>query len=82
MFDPENEYFSHRLYRHHCLQAYPNIYIKDLSRLGRDLSKTIIVDNSLHAFGYQLSNGIPIPSFYGQKQDLELPLLVSALRSD
>ena len=77
LFDPEGIYFHHRLYRQHCLQVKPNVYVKDLSRLGRDLSKTVIIDNSIHAFGYNLSNGIPIASYYGQKMDSELPLLVS-----
>lgn len=51
--------------------------MKDLSRLGRSLEQTIIVDNSIHAFALQISNGIPIPSFFGQSWDTELYQLVS-----
>ena len=51
--------------------------MKDLSLLGRPLSQTIIVDNSIQAFALQISNGIPISSYFGQPWDRELYMLVS-----
>lgn len=40
---------THRFYRHHAL-PYGGFYVKDLSRIGRDISKTIIVDNIAENF--------------------------------
>ena len=62
------KYFDGRLYREHATKI-GNKYIKDLSKIGRDLSRTLIVDNNPHSFKFQHENGILINSYYGEKND-------------
>jgi len=61
-------YFDYRLYRKHCI-IYESDFVKDLSKLGRDLTKTMIVDNMPQNFRLQKENGIFIKTFYGEDPD-------------
>ena len=69
--DPGRVYAKYRIFRDACI-ATEFAYIKDLAILGRDLSKTLIVDNTLHAFGYHIDNGILIKTFEGEENDKAL----------
>jgi CTD small phosphatase-like protein 2 len=60
--------------------------VKDLSKIGRDLEKTIIVDNMPQNFRLQKDNGIFIKTFWGEdNKDAALidliPILVGIAQS-
>lgn len=74
----KSKYVTHRLYRHH-LTKFNGVPIKDLSLIGRDLTRTLIVDNMAENFIKQPENGIQISSFFGEEDDNKLQVLAKEL---
>ena len=71
--DPEEKIIKFRLYRNHCVNVGGLIKVKDLNILGDIcLDKIVLLDNNIYSFANQLSNGILINSFFGDKNDDEL----------
>ena len=70
----------HRLYRQHTT-PHEDYAIKDLKNLGRDLSKTIIIDNLAENFNYTTpTNGIWVESWYDDMECTVLSLLIPFLK--
>ena len=71
--DPENKLIKFRLYRNNCINFNDSFTIKDLRIFKNiDLSKIILIDNSMYSFAAQINNGILINSFFNDKNDSEL----------
>ena len=74
----KNNYITHILCRKYT-ELNNGSYLKDLSKLGRDLSKVVIVDNNKDNFRLQPENGLFISSYFGEQNDNELYLLCGDL---
>ncbi|KAL3105014.1 hypothetical protein niasHT_028546 [Heterodera trifolii] len=77
--------FHSRLFRESCV-FYEGNYVKDLSRLGRDLRRVIIIDNSPASYAFHPDNSIPVRTWFDDPNDRELlellPLLEELARVD
>ena len=74
----KNNSISYRLYRRHT-KPNKGAFLKDLSKLGRDITKTCIIDNNKDNFELQPQNGLHISTFIGEQNDNELLLLCNDL---
>uniref|UniRef100_A0A6I8R1F0 protein-serine/threonine phosphatase n=1 Tax=Xenopus tropicalis TaxID=8364 RepID=A0A6I8R1F0_XENTR len=67
--------FRSRLFREACV-FHQGCYVKDLSRLGRDLKKTVILDNSPASYIFHPENAVPVQSWFDDMSDTELLSLI------
>ena len=74
----KNNDIKFRLFRENC--TYINgTYIKELKRLNRNLKDLVIVDNSPLAYTFDIDNGLPIKTWYDDKNDTELYKIINIL---
>lgn len=70
---------SKRLFREACSNV-GGVFVKDLSLLGRPLSRTVIVDNSPTSYMLQPQNAVPVTSWFFNQEDTELRELLPILK--
>ena len=68
IIEEKKKYFDYNLYREH-LTFIGKEFIKDLSKLGRDIKKVIVVDNIANNYKLNPENGIQILPFFGENND-------------
>ena len=74
----KDKFCSFRLFREHCTFLNSS-FVKDLKKLGRDLKDIIIVDNSPMAYLLNSDNGLPILTWFDDKDDRELIKIIPVL---
>ena len=78
--------FDHKLFRQHAIIVEKD-FVKDLSKIGRPLDRTIIIDNMPQNFKLQKKNAILIKSFLGEDQNDQalidlIPILVNIAKDE
>jgi RNA polymerase II subunit A small phosphatase-like protein len=67
--DPGSKYVAARVYREGTTRTDHYQCVKDMRRVGRALSRTVLVDDTPLAFLHQPSNGVPVLGFRGDPED-------------
>jgi len=76
--DPDGSFIDYVLCREDCLFI-EGEFVKDLNTLGRDMRRVALVDNRPEMYCFQINNGIPISSWFDDRQDCELLRLLPSL---
>ena len=79
ILDIDNNIIKYRLYRQHTTILGCSIY-KDLSKIGRDLSRVIIIDNLKENFKMQPNNGIFIKTWTNDINDMQFKDILKILK--
>ena len=66
--ESQKKYFDYNFNREHSI-LYENYLVKDISLIGRDITKVIIVDDDENCFKLNKENGIKIGEFNGNNKN-------------
>lgn len=77
--DPQRQFFARSFFRDSTVCTGVYKYVKDLSKLGSDLRRTVLVDNRAISFLLQPQNGIKCLPFRGNDKDRELNKVILPL---
>jgi CTD small phosphatase-like protein 2 len=80
ILDINNNLIKYRLYRSHLSLRNKDDDVKDLSLLGRNLNKIIMIDNLPKNYKLQEDNGLPINSWTGDINDTSLKDLLIIMK--
>ncbi|NWI92769.1 CTL2B protein, partial [Pitta sordida] len=78
VLDPRKKLIRRCLSQSDCVCS-RGCYWKDLTRLGRDLAKTVALDHTIQGFPTQAANWIPVLQWCGDPDDEELLRLIPLL---
>jgi len=79
LIEKDNKYFAYRLYRSHTAIV-DDYTLKDLNDLGRDVTKTIIIDNIGNNFRNLPNNGIECKTWENEIFDRQLYDIMKILK--
>ena len=71
IIDPNKKLINHRLYRHHT-SIREMCFVKDLTKIGRNLNRCLIIDNIADNFKFQPDNGIQCTTWIDNMRDTQL----------
>ena len=74
----KNKNCKFRLFREHCTPI-NTCFVKEIKKLGRELKDIVIVDNSPMSYALNPENGLPILTWFDDKEDRELYNISSIL---
>jgi Dullard-like phosphatase family protein len=80
VLDSSHKVIRWRLFREHCTY-HDGCYVKDLSRLGRPMNETLIVDNATYSYMFQPENAIASDTWNDDPHCMELQTMADYLES-